>query len=83
MAGAGYLDATILDPPLDWRVLLFTEALAVAVTLIAGLIPALHTTNLNMSNALKEGGREAAAALGPINFADPWWWLRLHWRWSR
>ena len=45
------------DPQLDWRVLLFTEALALAVTLIAGLIPALHATKLSVSDALKEGGR--------------------------
>lgn len=51
------LTPTLLEPPLDWRVLLFTEALAVAVTLIAGLIPALHATNLNVNDALKEGGR--------------------------
>jgi predicted permease len=48
---------TVLNPPLDWRVLLFTEALAIAVTLIAGLIPALQSTHLNMNDALKEGGR--------------------------
>jgi len=48
---------TILDPPLDWRVLVFTELLAIAVTLIAGLVPALHATRLNVSEALKEGGR--------------------------
>jgi predicted permease len=49
---------TIADMPLlNWRLLLFTEALAVAVTLIAGLVPALHATRLNLSDAMKEGGR--------------------------
>lgn len=48
---------TIVNPPLDGRVLLFTEALAVAVALAAGLIPALRTTRVNMGDALKEGGR--------------------------
>ena len=50
---------TPADVPLDWRVLVFTEALAVAVTLIAGLVPALHATRLQMNETLKEGGRGA------------------------
>ncbi|HLY18351.1 MAG TPA: ABC transporter permease [Bryobacteraceae bacterium] len=48
---------TLAKPPLDWRALLFTEALAVAVTLIAGLIPAWQATDLDSSDALKEAGR--------------------------
>jgi predicted permease len=42
---------------LNWRVLLFAEALATAITLLAGLIPALHATRLNVNETLKEGGR--------------------------
>jgi len=53
---------TLREAPLDWRVLLFTEALAVAVTLVAGLIPALHATNLRVNDALKEGGRGGTGA---------------------
>jgi len=48
---------SIRQTSLDWRSLLFTEALAVAVTLVAGLIPAWHATRLNMNQTLKEGGR--------------------------
>jgi predicted permease len=47
----------IRESPLDWHSLLFTEALAVAVTLLAGLMPAWHATRLNMNETLKEGGR--------------------------
>jgi predicted permease len=53
-----------MDASLDWRVLLFTEALAVAVTLIAGLVPALQATRMNVGEALKEGGRSGAASAG-------------------
>ena len=48
---------TLRTTTLDWRLLLFTEGLAVAVTLIAGLAPALQATHLDVSDALKEGGR--------------------------
>ncbi len=51
---------TIRVTDIDWRVLLFTEALAVAVTLIAGLVPALQATRMNVGEALKEGGRSGA-----------------------
>jgi len=42
---------------LNGRVLLFAEALAIAATFLAGLIPALHATRLNVNDTLKEGGR--------------------------
>ncbi|HTQ55676.1 MAG TPA: ABC transporter permease [Bryobacteraceae bacterium] len=48
---------TLRQTPLEWRALLFTEALAVAVALLAGLVPAWHATRLKMNDALKEGGR--------------------------
>ncbi len=47
----------IQDVPLDWRVLVFAEMLAVTVTLLAGLIPALHATHLTLNDTLKESGR--------------------------
>ncbi len=49
-----------LDAGLDWRVLLFTEVLALAVTLVAGLVPALQAARMNVGEALKEGGRSGA-----------------------
>ncbi len=47
----------ILNPPLDGRVLLFAEGLALVVTLTAGLVPAFSATRGSMRDALKEGGR--------------------------
>src|ERR1022692_4064884 len=49
-----------LDAGLDWRVLLFTEVLALAVTLVAGLVPALQAARMNVGEALKERGRSGA-----------------------
>jgi predicted permease len=46
-----------VDAGLDWRVLLFSEALALAVTVAAGLVPALQAARMNVGEALKEGGR--------------------------
>lgn len=47
----------LLAPPLDAQVFEFTAALAVVVTLLAGLIPALHSSRGNINEALKQGGR--------------------------
>ena len=47
----------LLSGELNLRVLLFAEALVIAITLLAGLIPALHATRLNVNDTLKEGGR--------------------------
>ena len=47
----------MITPPLDSHVFGFTAALAVVVTVLAGLIPALHSSRANVSEALKQGGR--------------------------
>jgi putative ABC transport system permease protein len=46
-----------LDMPLDWRVLAFTIALAVATALLFGIAPALSVSGLSPFEALKEQGR--------------------------
>jgi putative ABC transport system permease protein len=46
-----------VDEALDWRVFLFTAAIAVAACLIFGLTPAIRATGLAPGAAMKTGGR--------------------------
>ncbi|MGH9465846.1 MAG: ABC transporter permease [Terriglobales bacterium] len=46
---------------LDWRVLGFTIVLALATTVVFGLVPALHASRTNVSAVLQQGGREVAS----------------------
>jgi len=48
---------TLLTPPLDSQIFAFTAALALVVTLLAGLVPALQSARTNINDALKQGGR--------------------------
>ena len=50
--------------PMDTRVLLFTAAIAVVTTVLFGLSPALTSTQINLADALKEGGRSSTAGIG-------------------
>jgi predicted permease len=60
--------AVFLDLSLDWRVLGFTAAAAIATAVIFGIAPALRATKLAPNDALKEQGRamtgEGRGALG-------------------
>ncbi|HWY49138.1 MAG TPA: FtsX-like permease family protein, partial [Bryobacteraceae bacterium] len=53
----------MIAPPLDNHVFGFTAALAVSVTVLAGLIPALHSSRANVSEALKQGGRSGISGV--------------------
>jgi putative ABC transport system permease protein len=46
---------------IDWRVLLFTFVVSVSASLIFGLAPALTGTQINLVDALKDGGRSGSA----------------------
>ena len=53
----------ILAAPLDAQVFLFTVALALLVTALAGLMPAVHSSRANLNDALKQGGRSGTSGL--------------------
>ena len=49
--------AAALDVPIDWRVLLFTGVLATTTTLLFGTVPAMRSTRVAPSEAIREQGR--------------------------
>ena len=57
----GGREMTDLDPQLDLRVLAFTLGLSFLTGLIFGLLPALRTTDLDLTPALKDAGRSSSA----------------------
>ncbi|MEO6245170.1 MAG: FtsX-like permease family protein, partial [Opitutaceae bacterium] len=46
-----------IDTPLDWRVLGFTSAVALATGIVFGLAPALRATRLNLTEEFQGGAR--------------------------
>jgi putative ABC transport system permease protein len=49
---------------LDWRVLGFSAAIAIAATLLFGLVPAIGMSRLDPQDGLKEGGRGTMGGRG-------------------
>ena len=53
----------MLAPPLDGQIFGFTTVLAIVVTAVAGLAPALHSARANINEALKQGGRSGSSGV--------------------
>jgi len=53
---------------LDWRVVLYSLACALAVTLLCGLVPALRITRRDLAVSLAEGGRSQVSRRHPVQF---------------
>jgi predicted permease len=53
-------NTVFLDLGLDWRVLGFTAAVAIATAILFGVAPALRATRVRPSDAIKEQGRSIA-----------------------
>ena len=51
----------MIAPPMDSQVFGFTAALAIIVTVLAGLAPALSASGANINQALKQGGRTGSS----------------------
>ena len=56
----GVARPVMLAPEIDTQVFAFTAALAVIVTVVAGLIPALQASRANINDALKQSGRSGS-----------------------
>lgn len=56
----GVARPVMLAPEIDIQVFAFTAALAVIVTIVAGLIPALQASQAMINDALKQGGRSGS-----------------------
>ena len=54
-------DSFQLDLAADWRMLAFTTFVAVATCVLFGLAPALRSTGIDASSAMKSGGRGTTA----------------------
>jgi putative ABC transport system permease protein len=52
----------LAEAGIDGRVLLFTACISLVCSLIFGMIPAIHASRLDLSDALKQGGARAAGA---------------------
>ncbi len=53
---------TLVRPPIDMKVLLFTAALALGVAVLAGLIPALQAGRENVNEMLKDRSRSGTSS---------------------
>jgi predicted permease len=61
VADWGGRELSALDPQLDLRVLAFTLGLSFLTGLVFGILPAVRSTNLDLTPALKDAGRNSSA----------------------
>jgi len=59
-----------LNLSLDWRVLLFTIGITVLTGLLFGLVPALHSTRMNLVPSLKDDAIVTVQRLGRVGLRD-------------
>jgi predicted permease len=62
-------DLPATEPILDWRVLLFMAAAALLAGSLAGVAPALHSSRVDLSAALKDAGRSITSGHGRLRAA--------------
>lgn len=60
--GRALLPAAVNTAPLDWRVLGFASAIAVATGVMFGMAPALRVTRVSAGDALKDSSRSVTAS---------------------
>lgn len=53
---------------LDWRIVLYSLACAIAVTLVCGIFPAVHAARKGLAGGLAHGGRSQVAGRSPAQF---------------
>jgi predicted permease len=54
----------LVDVALDWRVLLFTAALALFTGIVSGIAPAFQSSRTELTESLKSGGRGVTLSTG-------------------
>ncbi len=55
---------TLIRPPIDFKILMFSAVLAYGVTLLAGIMPALHAGREDVNEMLKDRGRGGTSSAG-------------------
>jgi predicted permease len=60
------VDPVFIDVTLDWRVLAYVGALAIATCVLFGIAPALGGTRVTLDEALRSGGRSMTASRGAL-----------------
>ena len=57
------------QPRIDWRLVAFASLLALAVAAVAGSLPAIAATRVNLASAMQQGGRAGITGAGRLRRA--------------